>query len=607
MRRDRFRLDPATWVAVTLAVLLPTGLLLLISSLTLTGMSISLSDLLEEPHLERVRARGRMLGAEIDRRLDELRDSLASVLAEGDPSGPTPEAAAAVVSLEWSPVRTPRDRPGFSDERSELADVVLRSLLHTDAPVRRTATLEDLAGLPPELEDELGFSYALEASLELDAPLDDAIAVLRSPSLDRAALDAWFSAAEVGEITIPGWALPLRPELAGGRGMVASISIDPADSSRFRLLVPTSGAGDIVATIATVPFLESALAATVAIAEPPEGIFFAVRPVGAAPEMTGRVWATWAVPPPFAHHYELATGTESAEPPVPLALLNRLEGIHLLWGGLLAVALALGMGLVLATLASRRVRRSKQQDDFLRLVSHELRTPIASIRMIAETLALERVRDDDERRTFLRQLEAESDRLTDLVERVLEFGRKDAGVRSREVVTDPGEIVQETVRLFTDREREQHRRGGRESPIGAIEIRSSQRFHPVLLDREAVAGVLMNLLSNARKYAPAGSPVVVTVGEESRRLFISVRDHGPGIGKRDRKRIFRSFYRGEVDGAKPGFGLGLAYCHRVARDHRGRMSVDGAPGGGSTFTLEIPLDPHGSEGADDGTDPRRRG
>ena len=245
-----------------------------------------------------------------------------------------------------------------------------------------------------------------------------------------------------------------------------------------------------------------------------------------------------------------------------------------------------------------------QKDNFLRLVSHELRTPIAAIRMISETLALGRVRNDAERGEFVSQLQIESDRLADLVERVLEFGRGDAGARNREVVTDPRDLVEEAVRRFEEGEREDPTGGGERSPV---EIRSSQLFHPFLLDREAVTGVIHNLLSNARKYSPPGTPIEVTVGEESRQLFVSVRDQGPGIRRREQKRIFQSFYRGDTGGSKPGFGLGLAYCQQVAHAHRGRMTLRSAVGRGSTFTLEIPLDAARSEGGDDGESSHRRG
>lgn len=606
MRKDWFRFDPATWVAVTLAGLLPTGLLLVISWLILTGVSLSLSDLIEEPHRERVRSEARILAAEIDRRLEELRAALLAALAPGgDASGPLPAAAPGVLELSWVPVREPGAAPAVVDDRAELADAVLRSLVHLEDPAEREAVLRDLAALPPELEDELGFSYGLEASLRLGLPLADPLAVLRAPALDGSSLRAWLASGPIEGIPFPGWPAPLCPAPGAPRG--GAVHLDPADPARFRVEVETSGAGRIVATLATAAFLESALAAVCASAAPPEGIFFALSPLSpegaSAHDSTGRasrdatdagrVWASWPLPAPFDSTHELVTGTASLEPPVPLAMLRRLEGIQVLWGGLLAVGLAVGVSLLLAALASRRVRVSMQKDNFLRLVSHELRTPISSIKIIAETLSLGRVRGDEERAQFLRQLEAESDRLADLVERVLEFGRGDARTRVREVVTDPQDLVQAAVRTFLDREGERREREGRagEPPPGEIEIRSSQLFHPVLLDREAVAGVVQNLLSNARKYSPAGAPIEVTVGEASRELFISVRDQGAGIRRRDQKRIFRSFYRGENSAQKPGFGLGLAYCRQVARSHRGRITLESAPGRGSTFTLAVPIHP----------------
>ncbi|MFQ5654703.1 MAG: sensor histidine kinase, partial [Planctomycetota bacterium] len=234
----------------------------------------------------------------------------------------------------------------------------------------------------------------------------------------------------------------------------------------------------------------------------------------------------------------------------------------------------------LAAAASRRVQRSRRQDDFVRLVSHELKTPVSSIRMIAETLSLGRVRGEGQEREFLRQLEAESSRLTDLIERLLEHGRQDAARQvKREVVTDPGQLVDEAVTLFRERQ----------AGVGEVLVRSSQVFHPVLIDREAVTGVLLNLLSNAQKFSPPETAIEVTVGEESRHLFIEVSDQGPGIRRRDRRRIFRPFFRGSNGTHQPGFGLGLSYCRQVAEAHKGRIRVVSAPGKGSAFTLEIPL------------------
>ncbi len=614
LRLDR-AFDPATLVAVTLAGLLPTGLILVISSLTLTEMSISLSDILEQPHRERVRAHSRIVAAELEYRYELWRSALQKSLASrGGPRGASPEfATTSLRSLVWVPVREPRDVLPVADDRAEIAEMYLRSIVHLD-PEDRVEVLRDVATLPPEVEDELGFSYAIEAALAVDAPILNPLRVLEAPSLDRETLRAWRASLHEGSISLPGWPIPLAIELAAREAGDRVARLDPLDPFRLQLALPRVGSGKVIASFDVDSFLHEALESTLVASPPTEGIFTSLRyvaPIGASgsdagaeagvtvagESITGRVWASWPLPPPFDHRYELVTGTNSDEPPVPLALLQRLEGFQLLWGGLLVVAFAVGLSLVLGALASRRVRTTMQKDNFLRLVSHELRTPIAAIRMIAETLALERVRNDEERAEFMSHLQIESYRLSDLVERVLEFGRGDAGTRNREVVTDPEDLVEGAVRRFQEGERTEPEGGGERSPV---EIRSSQLFHPVLLDREAVTGVIHNLLSNARKYSPAGTPIEVTVGEESRQLFISVRDQGPGIRRRDQKRIFQSFYRGDSGSSKPGFGLGLAYCQQVAHAHRGRITVRSAVGRGSTFTLEIPLDAARSEGGEDG-------
>ncbi|MHC4936121.1 MAG: sensor histidine kinase [Planctomycetota bacterium] len=601
--------DPATLVAVVVAGLLPTALILAISSFALTGMSIELGDLLEEPHLERVRTQAQLLSAEIDARLGAWRGALREVVSSRGEATPPPIGAEGLLSLVWIPSRQPGVRSPGRDERADFAEVVLRSLPDLSAPEERREILRAVSSLPPSLEDDLGFSYAVEATLELGGDRLDPLAVLASPSLDPETLDAWGATVPGGRVELPGWSVPVLLQLDAASPPVTAPRLVEGDPGRFQLVLPEVGTGRIVAEFATEPFLADALAATLAERGESEAVFTVLRPFGSAEATPGRAWASWPLPPPFSTSHQLVTGTFGADIPSPLALLQRLEGFRLVWAGLLLVVLAVGVSLVLGALASRRVRISSEKDQFLRLVSHELRTPIASIRMIAETLGLDRIRSEEDRAEFIALLESESARLADLVERVLEFGRGEAGARRREVVADANELVERTVERFQEGERTRNPEGD----PGPIRLRADTRFHPVLLDREAISGVVENLLSNARKYAPSGSSIEVAVEEEAGRLRISVSDEGEGIPRREQKRIFRSFYRGAPRGgergspAPPGFGLGLAYCQQVARAHRGRMSLRSAPGRGSTFTLEIPLEAGRPEGADDGADPHRRG
>ena len=191
LRIDR-TFDPATLVGIALAGILPTAFLLVISSFTLTGMSISLSDLLEEPHRERVRAQSRVLSAAIDRACEEWRRGLRDAI---DSPGAVPiftsTTADSLRTLRWVPEREPSEVVPISDERGDLADSVLRSIVRLEEATERTEILQGVAALPPELEDELGFSYAIEAALRTDDAILDPIRVLRIPALDRATLRAW--------------------------------------------------------------------------------------------------------------------------------------------------------------------------------------------------------------------------------------------------------------------------------------------------------------------------------------------------------------------------------------------------------------------------------
>ena len=120
---------------------------------------------------------------------------------------------------------------------------------------------------------------------------------------------------------------------------------------------------------------------------------------------------------------------------------------------------------------------------------------------------------------------------------------------------------------------------------------------PVRADREAIEEALVNLLTNAAKYGPEGSPIRVTVACRGDRVSIAVSDRGIGIPPADVERIFAGFYRGEQARERniPGLGIGLALARKVARAHGGDLVVASTPGAGSTFTLT--LRPAGQEPA----------
>jgi two-component system phosphate regulon sensor histidine kinase PhoR len=260
------------------------------------------------------------------------------------------------------------------------------------------------------------------------------------------------------------------------------------------------------------------------------------------------------------------------------AQLNVVFGILVVT---LVACLVTGAVLVLVLLR-REAQLSKLQMDFVSKVSHELRTPLTSIRMFAETLRLDRARDDAERQLCLEVLDQETARLSVRIERLLDWGRMEAGRRIYELSPDSviaavHDAVETFDGLLVASERE-------------VRLALPERVPPVELDRAAFVDALLNLLSNAHKYSPDGTPIEVRVTERPRQVRVSVSDRGIGIPRREHRAIFQKFYRVDerLSSSVEGSGLGLAIVRHVMAGHGGRVEVDSEPGEGSTFTLVLP-------------------
>jgi signal transduction histidine kinase len=252
---------------------------------------------------------------------------------------------------------------------------------------------------------------------------------------------------------------------------------------------------------------------------------------------------------------------------------------------LLMTAVLIG-GIVLALrTASREMRLSQMKADFVSNVSHELRTPLASIRVFGEFMKLGRVRDDSKIREYGEHIETESRRLTQLINNILDFSKIESGRKTynfeRAQLED---VIAETLKTCDVRLRQ--------SGYRLVFQSQTRPLPPAVVDRDAVAQALMNLLDNAVKYSEHAEKkeVVVRVSERDRRISISVTDHGIGIPPAEQKKIFEKFYRvstGLVHDVK-GSGLGLSLVKHIAEAHRGTVSVESAPGRGSTFTVSLP-------------------
>jgi signal transduction histidine kinase len=215
-------------------------------------------------------------------------------------------------------------------------------------------------------------------------------------------------------------------------------------------------------------------------------------------------------------------------------------------------------------------------------VTHELRTPLTSIRAVSEILLDAPEIEADERRRFLAIIVKETERLTRLINQTLDMARIESGsaewhpsdVDVREVVRD---AVDATGQLF------------REKGV-ALSVDAPADVPSVRSDRDRLMQVLLNLLGNAVRYAPAGAGHVdVRVRAEPGGVRVDVRDDGPGISAEHHQGIFEPFKR--VGDTPQGTGLGLFISRRIVERFGGRLWVESAPGVGSTFSFTLPLAP----------------
>jgi signal transduction histidine kinase len=236
----------------------------------------------------------------------------------------------------------------------------------------------------------------------------------------------------------------------------------------------------------------------------------------------------------------------------------------------------------------RQLAINEQKSNFVSAVSHELRAPLASLRLLAEGLADGRVAEEPKRREYARFIVQETRRLGTLVENVLGLARVDAGRHRYEFgPIDLTRLVRDTSRqlelLAVDRG-------------VALEYQGPDpETHPVELvaDAAALQQALTNLIDNAIKHAPVGTPVTVTLmPPESGSVVLRVQDQGPGIPLEDHERIFERFYRrgSELRRETQGVGLGLTLVREIATAHGGTIHVESEPGKGATFILSLPVD-----------------
>ena len=246
------------------------------------------------------------------------------------------------------------------------------------------------------------------------------------------------------------------------------------------------------------------------------------------------------------------------------------------------LAVAAGNLAVLALVARRAHRLAEAKLEFAAAVSHELRTPLAAICSAADNLAAGVATEPLRAQQYGEAILSKGRQLTQMVEQILTFAGGHFGKRVYDLeVMAPAAAVTQAIAAVAPAAR-----------AAGVEIdeRIPVDLPPVLGDAAAIQQALVNLLTNASKYAAAGRWIGVSVWNGSGVLEISVEDKGPGIPPRELSRIFEPFYRGSTSTASRthGAGLGLTIVEQIAEAHSGRVTVVSAPGKGSCFTLHLP-------------------
>jgi signal transduction histidine kinase len=260
-----------------------------------------------------------------------------------------------------------------------------------------------------------------------------------------------------------------------------------------------------------------------------------------------------------------------------------LRTSFLVLGGL---SLLLAAGIVFAYRGvHKEMELAKIKSDFVSNVSHELRTPLALIRLYAETLELGRVTLPDKQHEYYCTIRKESERLTALINNILDFSRIEAGRKEYDFrATDLPELVRTTLESYRY-QIEQH--GFK------FEEHIADDIPPVVVDREAIARSLLNLVNNAIKYSSDDRYLAVNLRRSNGSVKLEVVDHGIGISRDEQSKIFEKFYRvcdPLVHNTK-GSGLGLCLVRHIAQAHGGDVSVESVPGKGSKFSLVLPVEP----------------
>lgn len=232
-----------------------------------------------------------------------------------------------------------------------------------------------------------------------------------------------------------------------------------------------------------------------------------------------------------------------------------------------------------ATLGEFIRKLEKAKTEFVSMVSHELRTPLTSIHGFSEILRTKDM-EPEKKEEFYRIILNESERLSRLINNLLNLSQIEAGIELNRDMIDVAELVEEDMEFFQS-----------QSDIHDLQHLGTKQLPRIYADPDRVHQIIKNLLANAIKYSPEGGPVEVETGVEGKYVTITIIDHGIGIPPEELPRIFERFRRVEREemSSISGSGLGLAIVKHLVELHGGKIKVRSQPGEGSAFTVFLPI------------------
>lgn len=288
--------------------------------------------------------------------------------------------------------------------------------------------------------------------------------------------------------------------------------------------------------------------------------------------------------PPFSN-WKAAVGLKNTN----IDDLARNSFLHSAGATLLVLLVLLG-GMALTIRATdREARLAQAKSNFVANVSHELKTPLSLISLFSEILELGRVKSEEKKAEYYRIIRHESLRLNKTIDNILDFSRIEAGRKTYQLVDgDMTDVIDHVLST--------HRYQIVNSGFD-VQTDIQPELPPVLIDREAMAQAISNLLDNAIKYSGKVKQISITAKTLDANLCIEIADRGIGIPRAEHAKVFEKFYRvgnGLVHDVK-GSGLGLSLVKHIIEAHNGTISVESDVGKGSRFTILLPHMPRATE------------